>query len=115
VPLPPHAHELNSFCSVAHRRVVDTHPFTARLMRRDAAFHAWHHEIFDPDVRERAAHHHTVVAAARAVAVELLDGHAELLQIKAGWRCRLNGAGRADVVGGNRIAKDREGARLVNW
>src|SRR5262249_56792417 len=58
---------------VAHRRVVDAHPLAARLVDGDAAFDARHHEVLDAHVGEGAAHHDLVVAAARAVAVEVDD------------------------------------------
>ena len=40
---------------------------------RHAAFHAGHHQVLDADVGKRAARHDAVVAATRAVAVEILE------------------------------------------
>jgi hypothetical protein len=40
-------------------------------MNRDAAFDARHHLVLDADIGEGAAHHDLVVAAPRAVLVEV--------------------------------------------
>ena len=61
---------------VLHRGVVDRHHRAVGLMRRPAAFGARRHLIAQPHVGERAAHHHFVVAAARAVRVEVARLHA---------------------------------------
>jgi hypothetical protein len=52
---------------VAHRRVVDRQLLARRLVLGDAALDAGHHQVLQADVGEGAAHHHLVVAAARAV------------------------------------------------
>jgi hypothetical protein len=57
------------------------------------------------------AHHDLVVAAARAVAVEVGLHHAVLDQPLAGGRVLLDRAGRRDVVRGDRVAEDAERAR----
>ena len=49
-----------------------------------SAFDAGDHQVLDADVGEGAAGHDAVVAAARAVAVEVLRGHAVLEQEFAG-------------------------------
>ena len=54
-------------------------------------------------VRERAAHHHLVVPAARAVAVEVALLDAVLEQVPAGRRVRLDRARRRDVVRRDRV------------
>ena len=63
---------------VLHRCVVDEHLCAPRVANRvSAAFHARavgfqrQHQVFDAHVGECAAHHHFVVAAPRAVAVEI--------------------------------------------
>ena len=84
------------------------------LQYRDAAFGARHHQVLDAHVGERAAHHHPVVAAPRAVGVEILDCDAVLLQIQSGGRSRLDRARRADVVGRHRVAEDGERARALD-
>ena len=66
------------------------------LEQRAAAFLAAEHEVLDADVGEGAAGHDAVVAAARAVAVEVLEGDAGVRSgsVPAG-RGLLDGAGRA--------------------
>jgi hypothetical protein len=64
---------------VAHGRVVDAHLFAARFtlsgvegeVQRDVALAAGHQPVPQPDIGERAAHHHLVVAAPRAVGIEI--------------------------------------------
>jgi hypothetical protein len=76
--------------AVFHRRVVDRHLLAAGLVQRVAAFLARavgrgrQHQVLDAHVGEGAAHHHLVVAAARAVAVEVGLQHAVLEQVLAG-------------------------------
>jgi hypothetical protein len=67
------------------------HFLAARLVNRPAAFGAGSQLVFQPDVRERAAHHHFMVAAARAVGIEILGLHAVGDQVFSGR-----------AVGGNR-------------
>ena len=68
-------------------------------------------EVAQPDVAEGAAHHHLVVAAPRAEAVEVARLHAVLLQVAPGGRAGRDAAGRRDVVGGDRVAQHRERPR----
>ena len=56
---------------VPHRRVVDRHHLALRKERRPSAFRSRRQLIAQPDVRERAAHHDFVIAAARAVRIEI--------------------------------------------
>ena len=63
---------------IFHRRVVNAHLLAVGLKFRHAAFDARHHQILDAHIGERAARHHAVVAATRAVAVEILRRHAVL-------------------------------------
>src|SRR5215470_10336204 len=65
------------FGLILHRGVVDAHLLAARIMSRHAAFHAGDHQVLDAHVGERAARHDAVVAATRAVAVEV--GHVDAL------------------------------------
>ena len=71
-----------------------------------SAFDAGNHQVLDADVREGAAGHDAVVSAARAVAVEIIRGHAVLKEEFPGRTGLLDGTRRADVIGGDRIAKD---------
>src|SRR5207244_8594374 len=101
---------------VAHRGLVDRHLLA--LVERHAAFLAAEHQVLDAHVGEGAAHHHVVVAAARAVAVEIRHRDVVLLQIDPGGRGRLDRAGGRDVVGGQRVAEDREhlsAANIYRW
>ena len=72
---------------VLHRRVVDRHLLAVRHEARDAALGARRELVAQADVGERAAHHHLVVAAPRAVGVEVLLLDAVLL---AGTRPRAS-------------------------
>ena len=66
--------------------------------------------VAQADVRERAANHHLVVAAARAVRVEVPAVDAVLGEVLAGRRVGLDGAGGRDVVGRDGVAEQREHA-----
>ena len=92
---------------VAHRRVVDRHPLARGVMEGVAAFdhgarRVLHHLVLDADVGEGAAHHHFVIAAARAVLVEIGRAHLMLDQILPGRARCADRARRRDVVGGDR-------------
>ena len=78
-------------------------PSTPFRPRRD-------HLVLDADVGEGAAHHDLVVAAPRAVLVEVGDRDLVLLQVLAGRRGGPDGAGGRDVVGGDRIEEQAEDA-----
>ena len=69
--------------------------------------------IAQADVGEGAAHHHFVVAAARAVGIEVLGLDAVRDQIFSGGAIRLNRAGGRDVVGGDAVAQHGERAHAV--
>ena len=69
---------------VAHGRVVDRHALLVRIVNGDAALDARHHLVLDADIGERAAHHDLVIAAPRAVLVEVLRAHLMIAQIFAG-------------------------------
>ena len=67
---------------VLHRGIVDRHllavgPVLGQAALRDVAVGALQHEVLDADVGEGAAHHHLVIAAPRAVLVEV--GRADLM------------------------------------
>src|SRR5882757_4910709 len=69
-------------------------------MPRHAAFHA--------------ARHHAIVAAAGAVAVEVVLPDAAIQKEFARGAGLLDRTGRADVIGGDGIAKDAERARTLD-
>ena len=64
-------HQRHAFLLVAHRRVVDRRDVARGVVLGHAALDAGRHLVLDADVGEGAAHHDLVVAAARAVAVEV--------------------------------------------
>jgi hypothetical protein len=81
---------------------------------RIAAFNARHYQVLNAHIRKRAAHHHLVIATSRAVAVEVLDIDALLLQVQTSRRRRLDRARRTDVVRRHRVAEDRERPRAFH-
>ena len=100
---------------VPHRRVVDRQ--SARRTGRctvDAALDAGHQQVPQADVGERAAHHHLVVAAPRAVGVEVLRAgrRARSRYLPAGLSALIEPGGR-DVIGGDRVAEQRQHARAA--
>ena len=102
-------------CLVAHGGVVDGHLLARRASgwcsrpRRRCRWRP-HHLVLDADVGEGAAHHDLVVAAPRAVLVEVGDRDLALEQVLAGRRGRPDVAGRRDVVGRDRVAEEAEDA-----
>ena len=93
-----------------HRRVEDRGLLAVRP-EGVAALDPVEHLVADADVGEGAAHHHLVVAAPRAVGVEVPRVDLPLGQILAGRRRRLERAGGRDVVGRDHVAEQREDAR----
>src|SRR4249919_2392790 len=98
----------NAFRLIGHRRIVDAHLLTGRLIYSHSAFNTRNHEILDSHIGERAPGHDAIVAAACPVAVELRNRYALLLEVDAGRRGWLNRPSRADVIGSHRITEDRE-------
>ena len=86
--LPPMIDERRALGLVGHRGVEDRHLGALGQLQRDAALGARRHQVADADVGERAAHHDLVVAAARAVAVE----------VGLGRRRRRSGTSRPGTV-----------------
>ena len=80
-------------------------------MRGPAAFGARCEHIAQANICERASHNHLVVAAARAVGVEVAGLHAVLDQEFSGGTIGGNIAGRRDVIGGHRIPQHRKHAQ----
>ncbi len=104
--------ERHAFGFVFHRRVVHRHLLLRRVVDRHAAFHARHHLVLDADVGEGAAHHHLMIAAPRAVLVEVLRAHLMIAQVFAGRAFFLDRSGRRDVVGRDRVEKQAENAGI---
>ena len=57
--------------NVVHRRFVDGRLFLLGVLNRESAFDARQHEVLDTFVGEGSASHHAIVAAARAVSIEV--------------------------------------------
>src|SRR3546814_2232129 len=73
----------------------------------------WSSDVCSSDlVGEGAAHHDLVVAAAAAVGIEVLTVDLMILEVEPGGAVGLDAAGGRDVIGGDRIAQDRERLRL---
>ena len=81
-------------------------------MHGHAALDARHHLVLEANIGKRAAHHHLVIAAARAVLVEIGGLDLVLDEILARRRVDLDRAGRRDVIGGDRIQQEAEHARI---
>ncbi len=81
-------HQRHAFGLVLHGRIVDRFLFLGRVVDGVATFLAVRaeHVVADADVGEGAAHHHFVVAATRAVLVEVGNADMVLKQVGAGWR-----------------------------
>ena len=109
--LPAMHDRRHALVAVAHRRVVDRRLLAVRQVHRPRALAARDELVPQAHVRERAAHHHLVVAAARAVRVELAPLDAVLDEVLPGGRVRPDRAGRRDVVGRDRVAEHDEAAR----
>ena len=62
-----------------------------------------HHLVLDANVGEGAAHHDLMIAAARAVLVEILRSNLVIAQVLAGRACFLDRSRWRDVVGGDRV------------
>ncbi len=70
------------------------------------------HEVLDSDIGEGATHHDFMIAAPRAVLIEVGRAHLMLGQIFPGRRCQLDRAGRRDVIGGDLVAEHRQDPRV---
>ena len=97
--------------TVALRRVEDAHLLAAREVARPIALALRRERVPQTHVAERAAHHHLVVAATRAVAVELTRRDSMRDEEFPGRAVRGDRARRRDVVGRDRVAEEREHAR----
>ena len=104
-------HQRHALRLVAHGGIVDRHGLAGGIVDGVAALLAAHHDVLDADVGEGAAHHDVVVAAARAVRVELGRAHLMLDQVDAGGAVPLDGAGGRDVVGGDAVLEQAQHAR----
>ncbi len=113
--LPGQDDQRHALLLVLHGRIVDAHLLTIRQVQGQPAFDPGHQPVLQADVGKGAARHHPVVAAPRAIGVEIAHGHAVLDQVLAGRAVGWDRAGRGDVVGGDRIAQHRQDARPVDF
>ena len=104
----------HALLAVALGRVEDRHLLAVGEVRGPRALAARDEQVAQADVGEGAAHHHLVVAAARAVGVEEAPLDAVLEQVLAGRAVGLDRAGRRDVVGGDAVAERDEAARALD-
>ena len=104
-------HQRRARLLVGHRGVVDARDLAGGQVLGPVALLAAGELVAQADVAEGAAHHHLVVAAPRAVAVEVALLHAVLDQVPARGRAHRDDAGRRDVVGGDRVAEHGQRAR----
>jgi len=79
-------HQWGALRLVRHGRIKDCH-LAAVWTQRIAAFYPVEHLILDADIGEGAAHHDLMIAAARAIGVELVRADLALGKIFSGWSC----------------------------
>ena len=107
-------HEWDSSLGVVLGGIVNEALFTAEEVPRVTTFDAVEKKVFETDVCEGATDHDLVVAAARAVGVEILAVHAVLAQVLPGGRVGLDGTRGRDVVGRSRVTDLHEYARTFD-
>jgi hypothetical protein len=72
------------------------------------------HLVAQPHVGERAAHHDFVIAAPRAIGIEIPRLYAMLDQIFSSRAVLLDRTSRRNVVGGNAVAQYRQHTRALD-
>src|SRR5205807_9372477 len=80
----------NALFHIADRGVVNRHLLAGREMHGPRALRPGYELVAEAYVRERSSHHHLVVAAARAIRVEVLALYAVLDQVEAGRAVRAD-------------------------
>ena len=96
---------------VFHRGVVNRHLLPVGEMDRDGSLGARGQQVLETHVRERTAHHHLVVAAPRAVRVEVLRLDAPVHEILPGRTGLADGARRRDVVRRDAVSEQAQDPR----
>ncbi len=91
--------------AILHGRAVDGHFFAARLMNRPAALGAGRELVAQANIREGSAHHHFMIAATRAVGIEVLRLDAVRDQVFSSRAIGLDRAGWGDVIRRDAIAE----------
>ena len=106
-------HQRNALRRIVLRGVVDERLRTAVLgeVAGVAAGDVVQQLVAQPDVGERAADHHLVVAAPRPEGVVVLAVDAVLVEVLRRRGARLDAARGGDVVGGHRVAQQRKHPR----
>ena len=102
-----------AFLLVAHRGVVDRHLLAGGDVAGPAAFGAGSHLIAQANVGEGSAHHHFMIAAARAVGIEVAGLDAERHQVLRGGAVLRDVAGGGNVIGGDGIAQHGQHAQAL--
>ena len=82
-------------------------------MRGPAALGSRRHLVAQADIGEGPAHHHFMIAAPRAVGIEIARLHAQRHQVCARGAVLGDIAGRRNVIGGDGIAQHRQHAQPV--
>src|SRR5579885_342778 len=103
-------YQRNAVLTVLLRRLEDRCLPAIGEMNGEAAFYSGHHLVAQPDIGERSTHHHFVIAAARAVGVEIGGLDAVRDQILPGRSVGAEGTRRRDMVGRHTVSEHREDA-----
>ena len=96
--------ERNIAFLIQHGRIIDRHDFPRRLMFRHAPFSARRHLIADPNIGKGTPHHHFVIAAPRAIRVEVRFFNFVSSQIFTGGAGAFDRTRGRNMVGGDAIA-----------
>ena len=91
----------NVALGILHAGVEDRHLLAFGQQARNAAFGAGRELVAQTHIGKGPAHHHFVIAATRAVGVEVCRLHTMLGKILSRRPVGLDGAGGRDVVGGD--------------
>src|SRR5687768_2291364 len=76
--------ERHALIAISHGGIIDRHLLARRIVPGDAALDARNHLVLDADIGEGAAHHDFVIAAPRAIGVEIDGTHLALGEKNAG-------------------------------
>ncbi len=96
---------------VPHGGIIDRHDLAARQMPGESPLDLRDEAVADAHVGEGATHHHLMVAAPRAVGVEIPLLHPPLDEIRPGRRILFDASGGGDVVGRHAVAEESQDPR----
>ena len=105
--------ERDALGGVANRRLEDGGGLAVGQVHRERPFFVGQ-GVSEPDIGEGAAHHDFVVTAPRPIRVELERRHVVCLKPFAGGGPGRDRPGGGDVVGGHRVAQEREDAGVFD-